>query len=161
MHEDEMEHFTFAVNSRARLDPPVPETYFGNCLALGIASTKSLLLLGEEGFLTGAKLIAEAISDMVHSEGGVLKDAEIWFSKLNEMKGDRILGVNGSPKFSLHDIDFGWGKPKKFEVGFDTGSMSLNGSKDSEGGLEIGLSLPTNKMDAFVNIFADGLKINL
>ncbi|KAM7491598.1 hypothetical protein LguiA_034519 [Lonicera macranthoides] len=161
MHEDEMEHFVFAMNSRARLDPPVPETYFGNCLAPCIASTKSLLLLGEEGFLTGAKLISEAISNMVHSDEGVLKDADKWNSKLDEMKGDRILGINGSPKFSLHDIDFGWGKPKKIEVGFDTGSMSLNGSKDSEGGLEIGLSLPKNTMDAFVIIFADGLKINL
>ncbi|KAM7490521.1 hypothetical protein LguiA_033442 [Lonicera macranthoides] len=157
-HEDEEEHFVFVANARARFDPPLPETYFGNCLAMCFSSSKSIQLLGEEGFLTSAKVIGEAVSNRVHSEDGVLNDADNWISKLDEIKGKRGLSVNGSPKFQLDDIDFGWGKPKKCEVGYDTGSMSLYGSMDSEGGLEVGLSLPKNQMDAFATIFADGLK---
>ena len=30
--ENELEHFGFVADCRARLDPPLPENYFGNCL---------------------------------------------------------------------------------------------------------------------------------
>lgn len=49
--------------------------------------------------------------------------------------------------------------PKRFEYAYNMESVvSLNGCKDSEGGLEIGLSLPMNKMDVFTVIFAEGLR---
>lgn len=57
---------------------------------------------------------------------GVLKYVETWVSKLIKIKEERILCGAGSPKFSIHDLDFGWGKPRGLKLEFNKGSMSLN-----------------------------------
>ncbi|KAL7153236.1 hypothetical protein ABFS83_04G153100 [Erythranthe nasuta] len=62
--------------------------------------------------------------------------------------GMRTVGVSGSPKFDLCDADFGLGRARKLEVVSIDGekySISLSKSNDSEGGLEIGSSLPKDE----------------
>ncbi|KAL0428992.1 UNVERIFIED_CONTAM: Malonyl-coenzyme:anthocyanin 5-O-glucoside-6'''-O-malonyltransferase [Sesamum radiatum] len=112
--DDEPEYFGFAVDTRHRMESPIPATYFGNCVAFVL----------------------------VESTHGYLEEGM------------------GSPKFDLYDTDFGWGRPAKYEsVSIDRdGSVSLCKSREFEGGLEIGVSLPRKKMEAFVAIFVDGLK---
>ncbi|KAL0399898.1 UNVERIFIED_CONTAM: Malonyl-coenzyme:anthocyanin 5-O-glucoside-6'''-O-malonyltransferase [Sesamum radiatum] len=64
--------------------------------------------------------------------------------------------VSGSPKFDLYNADFGWGRARKMEVVYIDGgkhSMFLCKSRDFEGGLEVGLSLPKATMEAFAAIF--------
>ncbi|KAH0778387.1 hypothetical protein KY290_004814 [Solanum tuberosum] len=65
------------------------------------------------------------------------------------------------PKFNLYDVDFGWGRPEKIEIiSIDNSSgisMSISKYKDSDGDLEIGLSLPKIRMTAFAAIFDHGL----
>ncbi|KAM5552208.1 hypothetical protein ABKV19_026865 [Rosa sericea] len=51
----------FTVDCRSRLDPPVPENYFGNCMmgVMGFAEAKELL--GEDGLVVAVTAISETI----------------------------------------------------------------------------------------------------
>ncbi|KAK4382423.1 Phenolic glucoside malonyltransferase 1 [Sesamum angolense] len=125
--EDEPEYFGFAADCRGRLSPPLPAE---------ISGTKT-----------------------VYNEKGILDGAENWPIEFGKLIGKRLFGVAGSPRFDLYDVDYGWGRPNKFEsasIDGDT-SMSLCKSRDFEGGLEIGLSRPKEKLDAFAAIFTKAL----
>ncbi|GFP89537.1 malonyl-coenzyme:anthocyanin 5-o-glucoside-6'''-o-malonyltransferase [Phtheirospermum japonicum] len=155
------EMFVFTVDVRGRVDPPVPENYFGNCLGYGMANVERKELVGDEGFVIAAEGIAEDIKNRVNKKGEVLKGVENWMSGWEKYVGRRVLGVSGSPRFDLYGLDFGWGRARKLEVVSIDGesySMSLCKSNDSDGGLEIGLSLPKDRMEAFSAIFAEGLR---
>ncbi|KAL2496911.1 Coumaroyl-CoA:anthocyanidin 3-O-glucoside-6''-O-coumaroyltransferase 2 [Forsythia ovata] len=158
---DEPEYFSFAVDCRARMNPPVPANYFGNCLGGVIIKRKHQELMEKEGFFIAAEAIAEIIRTKVNKKDEMMKGAENWLVYFAELVGKRVLSVAGSPKFDLYEADYGWGRPKKLEAVSIDGddSISLCKSRDSEGGLEIGLSLTKNKMDAFSAIFASGLGI--
>ncbi|XP_073146654.1 malonyl-coenzyme:anthocyanin 5-O-glucoside-6'''-O-malonyltransferase-like [Henckelia pumila] len=158
--ESRAEYLVFSVDLRARVDPPVPENYLGNCLAPGVAKVGHGVLVGNEGFFLAAEAIADIIQNMANNKGQVLKSAENWLSDFKKMRGGGFLGVSGSPKFDLYDMDFGWGKARKVEVASIDGenhSMSMCKARDCEKGIEIGLSLPSPRMEAFANLFADGL----
>ncbi|GFP89539.1 malonyl-coenzyme:anthocyanin 5-o-glucoside-6'''-o-malonyltransferase, partial [Phtheirospermum japonicum] len=157
---DVLEFLIFAADVRGRVDPPVLENYFGNCLAAGMAKMEHSRLVGEEGFVSVAEVIAEDIKNRVNKKGEALKGAENWMSDMKKFKGMRGVGVAGSPKFDLCDADFGWGRARKLEIVSIDGesySMSLCKCSDSDGGLEVGLSLPKERMEAFGAIFAEGL----
>ncbi|KZV41612.1 anthocyanin 5-aromatic acyltransferase-like [Dorcoceras hygrometricum] len=152
---DETEYFAFAVDARARLNPPVSDNYFGNCLAVAKTASTHRRLKEADGFFTAVKLIGDLISKKVNNRDEILSDVHTWFTDYMVLFGKRLFSVAGSPKFNLYDMDFGWGNPKKHEaVSIDGGpSMSLSKSGQLEGALEIGLSLPKPKMDAFATFF--------
>ncbi|KAL0354125.1 UNVERIFIED_CONTAM: Malonyl-coenzyme:anthocyanin 5-O-glucoside-6'''-O-malonyltransferase [Sesamum angustifolium] len=50
--DDVPESFIFAADIRARIGPPVPAKYFGNCLGGGFVNVEHKQLVGEEGFVT-------------------------------------------------------------------------------------------------------------
>ncbi|KAL0285678.1 UNVERIFIED_CONTAM: Phenolic glucoside malonyltransferase 1 [Sesamum calycinum] len=157
--EDEPEYFGFAADCRGRLSPPLPAEYFGNCLAFVKAESTHGLLKGNDGLLFAAQSVGEAIQKTVYNEKGILDGAENWPIEFGKLIGKRLFGVAGSPRFDLYDVDYGWGRPNKFEsasIDGDT-SMSLCKSRDFEGGLEIGLSRPKEKLDAFAAIFTKAL----
>ncbi|KAL8229518.1 hypothetical protein R6Q57_014418 [Mikania cordata] len=159
---DEYERFVCLANFRSRIDPPLPKTYFGNCVGPCVAIAKRALLAGNEGFLIAVESLGEAIKRTVEIKDGVLKEAELWFEMLCKLpeKIPAKIGVAGTPKLKIYDVDFGFGKPKKYEtISIDcNGSISVNASKDSSEDLEIGLSLPAKQMDAFIDIFNEGLE---
>ncbi|KAL3627657.1 hypothetical protein CASFOL_029020 [Castilleja foliolosa] len=160
--DDESEYFAFVADARSRSNPPLPQTYFGNCLASGfIVESTHGQLKGDEGFLVAVELIGELIRKKANDEKEIFIDVEDWMTNYEGLSGKRVFGVAESTKLDIYGIDYGWGRPKKFEPVFidrDRYSMSLVKSRDFEGGLEIGLSLPISLMDAFAGFFADGLK---
>lgn len=154
------EYFLFPVDARERVDPPVPTNYFGNCVGYGMAKIEHEKIAGEEGFVNAAEVVGEEIINRVHKKNQLLKGAENWVSEMGKFAGIKAMGVSGSPKFDLPNIDFGWGKARKLEVVHIDGekySMSICKSRDFEGGLEIGMSLPPEIMEHFASIFAHGL----
>ncbi|KAF3679340.1 hypothetical protein FXO37_03909 [Capsicum annuum] len=157
--ENGMEFFGCAANCRARLDPPLPSSYFGNCIVAYITKTRHVDLAGNEGFTTAVELIGETIQKRAKDEKFVLTGE--WFKELMAVDTNRLLSIVGSPKLDLYQADFGWGKPEKYEfVGHDVEknvSMSLGKCKDLDGALEVGLWLPKTRMDAFATIFTQGL----
>ncbi|KAL2245801.1 malonyl-coenzyme:anthocyanin 5-O-glucoside-6'''-O-malonyltransferase [Sesamum indicum] len=158
--DDEPEYFGFAADCRGRLNPPLPATYFGNCLAFVKAESTHGLLRGKEGFLVAAESLGLAIQKTVYNEKGILDGAEDWPVEFRKLIGKRLFGVAGSPRFDLYDADYGWGRPKKFEspsIDAET-SMSLCKSRNFEGGLEFGLSRTKKKLDSFAAVFTETLR---
>ncbi|KAM5581193.1 phenolic glucoside malonyltransferase 2 [Rosa sericea] len=144
----------FGVDSRSRLDPPIPATYFGNCIVGRVAVAETKGLLGEDGLVVAVNAITEAVRSL---EKGVLDGAENWVSKfLNFSLYDRIYSIAGSHRFEVYDTDFGWGRPKRVEViSIDkTGAISLSDSKNGGGGVEVGLVLRKQYMEVFDALFA-------
>ena len=71
-----------------------------------------------------------------------------------------MVAVSGSPRFDAYDMDFGFGRPKKFEAVSprEVDSFSIFGCKDNKEDFELGLHLPKANMDAFADIFTNGIK---
>ncbi|CAJ1947170.1 unnamed protein product [Sphenostylis stenocarpa] len=137
--------FIFYIDCRSRLDPPIPATYFGNCVAKQMVVALTKELVGNDGFICALEGISEALNRV--KDEGVLNGAERWVSDMNELLEGRI-STAGSPRFEFYDIDFGWGRPKKVDMALidETGTISLNESRDIRGGIEIGLVLNKREM---------------
>ncbi|KAJ9550192.1 hypothetical protein OSB04_014237 [Centaurea solstitialis] len=109
--EDDVEIFVCAIDWRSRIDPPIPQTYFGNCVGASITpKTKSTILAGEKGFLVAAEVFGKALSETIKDKDGMLKDAETWVKRASEPVPQ--IGVSGTPKVKIYDVDFGWGSRK-------------------------------------------------
>ncbi|KAI3745038.1 hypothetical protein L1987_58138 [Smallanthus sonchifolius] len=157
---DELQLFGFTIDCRARMNPPLPAAYFGNCVGGCMAMEKSAKLTGKEGFGTAAKLIGESLHKTLTDKDGVVKEIESFGDLFANGIPTTTIGVAGTPKLKFYDLDFGWGKAKKIEtISIDyNGSISMNACKEKSEDLEIGVCLPTNEMESFVCIFEDGLK---
>lgn len=163
LDDDTLSHFIAPADCRGRLGLPFPPTYFGNCLAQISGSAKRSELMGSNGIVVAAKAIGRAICKL---ENGPLTGAENSLSHfIEKLKMPSLLvTVAGSPKFRVYDTDFGWGKPKKSEVGhIGHGSFSLNECRDEEGqgGVEIGFVIGRHQLDFFNAIIEQGLNIQL
>ncbi|KAH6809074.1 hypothetical protein C2S51_026857 [Perilla frutescens var. frutescens] len=159
--DDEPEYLTSPVDCRARLHPPLPETYFGNCLVFLRADSTHGRLKGNEGFVAAVEAIVAAIGRIVDSGGGILDGFENQLERDSELIGKRWVPIAGSPRIDHYGGDYGWGSTlSKYEyihIDFD-GAVNLCKARD--GGVEIGLSMPMLKMDAFASQFNKNLLIN-
>ncbi|KAF5778571.1 putative anthocyanin 6''-O-malonyltransferase [Helianthus annuus] len=121
--DDDLERFLCVVDWRSRIHPPLPQTYFGNCVGPCLCTpTKSTLLASNTGFRTAAEVFGKALSETIKNKDALMKDAETWLEKAYEPVP--TIGVSGTPKYKVYDVDFGWGKAKKHE----TPSIDYNGS---------------------------------
>ncbi|OIW17571.1 hypothetical protein TanjilG_08849 [Lupinus angustifolius] len=151
--------FGFAVDCRARLEPPVPENYFGNCVNLHLVDAKPEDYAKEDGYVIVAKKIVSKIKNL--DKKGVLEGVGTLFSKHERRArlGIELIGVAGSSRFGVYETDFGWGRPQKVEITSLDRSLviGMDGSKDGKGGIEVGLVLNKDVMDIFSNLFHAGL----
>ncbi|TQD74371.1 hypothetical protein C1H46_040083 [Malus baccata] len=157
--------FILHVDCRSRLDPPLPPTYFGNCIAGHGVVAKTKDLQGEDGLLVALNAISEVINSL---DKTLFEGAETWVSRilntLLQPSTDRTITTAGSPRFDFYDAaDFGWGRPTKHEiVSIDgTGAISYQKSKNGDGAVEVGLVLEKRYMEAFAYLFAEGLEEKL
>lgn len=158
--DDVIYHFVPVADCRERFEFPIPARYFGNCLAFLFISARRSELMGKDGVVFAAKAIGRKICEL---EKGALVGAENWMSNLNHVvKTGRVLAVAGSPKFGVYETDFGWGRPKKFELVHigAYGSFSLSESRDEEGAIEIGLVIGRDKLNLFNVVFQQCLNVN-
>jgi hypothetical protein len=150
--------FGFPVDCRDRLDHPIPKNYFGNCVSNHIVDTEPEDFIKEDGVVIVAKKIYGKIKNM---DKGVLDGLDTLIFKLMAMIGEGIkgIGVAGSTKFGVYEIDFGFGRPEKVEItSIDRGlTIGLTESKDLKGGVEVGLVLNKHVMDLFHTIFHEGI----
>ncbi|KAI3697400.1 hypothetical protein L6452_30388 [Arctium lappa] len=146
----------FNAGGITRLGYEIPSTYFGNCIAFGRCRALGSQLLGEDGVVFAAKSIGKEIKRL---DKDVLEGAERWICEWDELN----IRVLGSPKVDSYGLDFGWGKADKVEKlssdhhGRVNHVISLTGSRDVEGGMEIGVVLSRAKMKAFTGLFNGGL----
>ncbi|OMO50644.1 Transferase [Corchorus olitorius] len=148
----------FTIDCRPRVNPPVPENYFGNCNTVTGQVMKARDLFDENGFV----LAVEKVSDMVKETlaKGVLEGVEnklafiLGFSD-EMMKSIQAISVAGSPRFEVYGCDFGWGKPLKVAiVSIDKNeAISMAESRDGSRGVEVGLALKKHDMYNFSSLF--------
>uniref|UniRef100_A0ACD5VVR3 Uncharacterized protein n=1 Tax=Avena sativa TaxID=4498 RepID=A0ACD5VVR3_AVESA len=154
-------HMLFSAECRSRLTPPLPAEYFGNCLrpCFVEAATSELLLAG--GVAAAAAAIGSAIREM---ERGVLEGAEGWLGKVLSVLPQRPMSVGGSPRHGVYEgTDFGWGRPCQVDmvsIEKTPGTVSLAEDPEGEGGVEVGVVLPPDAMEAFSACFTDLVRLN-
>lgn len=153
---NEIDYFGFLANCRARHDPPLPDSYFGNCVGMCCVGVRRDELAGEDGAVVAAEAIWTVIKNL---DKGMFDGVENWIKDIVYYASMNVLTVAGSPKQGIYEVDFGWGRPRKMDVISieRTGALSLAETKDGEGGIEVGLVLPIDEMVKMVSIFAAGL----
>ncbi|KAJ4971218.1 hypothetical protein NE237_004317 [Protea cynaroides] len=150
-----MTRFVVTIDSRARLDPPILETYLGNCIRPCVVIAKKTDLI-RGGVAMAAQMIGAAIREL---DKGILGGFENSVSDLLELQSGRILSNAGSPQLEFYKTDFGFGRLKKVEMASidKTGAMFLKESSSGDGGYEFDFVLNREEMDAFVSVFNGGL----
>ncbi|KAJ3692232.1 hypothetical protein LUZ60_012582 [Juncus effusus] len=145
----------FTADFRARVQPPLPPMYFGNCVGACISQIEFDDLISENGLFLTAEAIGKSIEGL-----SVGKLRENWIKALELFSNPPcLLTTAGSPKFRVYDVDFGWGKPIRVDI-FSvskSGALATAESRDVQGGVEIGLALPQHVMDCFKKYFVSGL----
>lgn len=104
--------FEVSINMREKVNPPLPEGYFGNAIYPVTVTIKTGQLL-EHGFGWAALQINESIASHDHEKlkciyENWMKDPEI--QKLDELPSNYFM-LHNSPRFNFFKYDFGWGKP--------------------------------------------------
>ncbi|ESQ32555.1 hypothetical protein EUTSA_v10004190mg [Eutrema salsugineum] len=150
--------FIYAADFRSRLNKPVPENYFGNCVfPIGFFGYKAGLFLGEDGFVN----TVEILSDSVRGLGPIEKACELYIDGTKRVEpGTQLGSISGSNQFGSYTSDFGWGKPTRSEnVSIDRNeAFSMSERRDESGGVEVGLCLKKSEMDTFISLFHNGLE---
>ncbi|CAN1844046.1 Coumaroyl-CoA:anthocyanidin 3-O-glucoside-6''-O-coumaroyltransferase 1 [Linum perenne] len=167
--DDKISSYVFPADSRGRMEPKVPATYFGNCLGGVGVSLRQGDLLRDGGFAIAAEEIAAKIAEMESGSGG--GDGgdlpTVYGVRVGKRKSERVkkfgkmVLVAGSPKLRVYETDFGWGRPRKSEpVHIDfSGAVHFSDPRDVErGGIEFGLALKKEEMDVFIAGFEQQLK---
>ncbi|KAK3119833.1 hypothetical protein QOZ80_9AG0676010 [Eleusine coracana subsp. coracana] len=136
----------FSVDHRPRMNPPLPEKFLGNCVGAAVAFASGSEL-AEPGATGLSATCAAAITDA--TSGSVTEVAP----------GMSVLSVAGSPRFRVYELDFRFGRPVKVDVVSvaRTGAVAVAESRVGDGGMEVGLALPPDGMDAFWKCFADAV----
>jgi len=150
--------FIFGMDCRSRLDPSISTMYIGNCIAGQKIVFETKNLIGKNGFVNALEGINKALNGV--KDVGVLNGAENWISNMSSGMEGKIYSIAGSPRFEFYSIDFGFGKPKKVDmISTDkSGAFSLSESRNNNGGIEIGLALSKEEMEAFSTLFVQGLE---
>ncbi|KAK9137135.1 hypothetical protein Sjap_007729 [Stephania japonica] len=151
---------SFAADCRSRLDPPIPPTYFGNCVIFVQVNANREDIVGENGLLVALDAIMKEVRGL---GDGVIRNLEGRLLDMVSRGPHRFDAIVGSTHFGAYKLDFGWGKPKKveFTTVARTGAIffadSRNGDDDRDG-VEISLARCKEEMDAFALSFLEGLK---
>lgn len=152
-HEDRAVYFGFAADCRTRVEPPVPDAYFGNLLSGVFCEAGGAEIGGADGLATASKVIHAGIQTL--NQGGPVKGLRNIFGKYAELSGHVMLSVAGSPRLRVYEANFGCGPPKKVEVLSieESGAFSLAESREGAGGLEIGIAGPVLEVERFGHFF--------
>ncbi|KAG4173662.1 hypothetical protein ERO13_A11G073100v2 [Gossypium hirsutum] len=156
---DRIACLAFTADCRSRLDPPISETYFGNCNVVPSDISKARGYMDfENGFAFGAEKVSNMVKGL--KEKGVFEGAKDrltpFFELAKEAAGSvQMITVAGSPRFDLYETDFGWGRAwKVVVVSIDKNeAISMAESRDEKRGIEVGLALKKPEMERLLNVF--------
>lgn len=135
------------------MSPPIPSSYFGNCLGLCFVEAKRRHLTAA----SASAAIWRVITGLAE-QGRALRGARGWVRGAREYAAARAVTVAGSPKLGVYaaaDLGATWGSAPEGgdSVGGADGALALaesgrRGDRDG-GGIEVGVALPRAEMEAF------------
>ncbi|KAI3974983.1 hypothetical protein MKX01_005094 [Papaver californicum] len=146
------------MNTRTKVMPPFPETYFGNSILWGLATPKEGELL-EKGFGFLASLLKEVVNSQNFEKSRSF--IESWIEKPFILgSGDDIPGIfsnmfmaRSSQWFNMYGNDFGWGRPIAIKTGTNGKSyrITIVSPGPVEGSVDIEICLPVEVFKAMEN----------
>ncbi|XP_078427606.1 phenolic glucoside malonyltransferase 1-like [Wolffia australiana] len=147
--------FGFVFDARARLAPPLPAAYFGNCLGITTGGCSAGKLAGEDGWVEASKEVWSSVEGLKWKEPEKISVDCIGALLAREPVG--LLTVAGSPWLGMYQVDFGWGRPRKVEIISieSTSAVSVAEWGEAGRGLEIGMALSEDLMTEFSANVAD------
>ncbi|VVB05236.1 unnamed protein product [Arabis nemorensis] len=152
--------FIFGGDFRERLDPPLPTTYFGNCLfTTGSYKQKAAEFAGENGLVTAVEILSDLVKGL--SSPGIIETIAQGFAIVFDSIGEssQFGSVGMSNKFGLYESDFGWGRPVKVDfLSIRGDGISLAERREESGGVEIGMCMNKNELDLVFSCFNNGLQ---
>ncbi|CAN0916587.1 Malonyl-CoA:anthocyanidin 5-O-glucoside-6''-O-malonyltransferase [Linum grandiflorum] len=156
--------FGFMADCRSRLDPPLPANYFGNCVVgVPVPAMKIEDLVHDGGVARVALKLIETIKKVDHNalegaHGKLGRLIHLVLTTTKDQQGLVGIGVAGSPRLRVYDVDFGFGRPEKVEItSIDRSSaISMAESGDGSGGVEIGVIMLSHEMEKFASFFDMG-----
>ncbi|KAK1256582.1 Malonyl-CoA:anthocyanidin 5-O-glucoside-6''-O-malonyltransferase [Acorus gramineus] len=158
--EDGVSTMFFMADCRSRVDPPIPQGFFGNCVK--VCNTKSNVADLSVGEGHGFRFACDAIERTIKEETSEpFRGCEEWVQRLLAGLPDhgRIVNFAGSHRFGFYKADFGWGRPSRVEFVSmpNEGAVVMNDARDDEGGVQLSLTLPPHDMEVFATMFLDGM----
>ncbi|KFK29938.1 hypothetical protein AALP_AA7G197800 [Arabis alpina] len=152
--------FALIGDFRTRLDPPLPATYFGNCITtVGCYKRKAAEFVGEKGFVTAVELMSDLVKSL--SSPGMIETIAQRVTAFYDCIGEssQLGTVAGSNRDGVYELDFGWGRPIKVDVISIRGeAISMADTRDESGGVEIGICMNKTEMDIVFSLFNNGLQ---
>eukprot|EP00253_Pinus_taeda_P025509 PITA_25509 len=149
--EKESVYFRVPIDFRGQVKPPLPPTYFGNCICRGISETTAKQLL-EEDIVFAAILIQELIFSCgiaVHINNFVdFIESHLGCRNINPILGnlcnDYIVMTFMSLKFRVSEIDHGWGRPLSVQAASlkEIGRMKLFLGREGGKCIDVSTKLP-------------------
>ncbi|CAK9179212.1 unnamed protein product [Ilex paraguariensis] len=140
-----------AINNRTRLDPPLPEDYFGNSIQTvrGITTAGELL---EHGLGWAAWLLHQAVAS--HSDKMARGWIESWLEspfiyQLGQFFDPCSIMMGSSPRFDMYGNQFGLGKAVGIRSGYANkfdGKVSLYPGREGGGSMDLEVCLSPDFM---------------
>ncbi|TVU09561.1 hypothetical protein EJB05_43044 [Eragrostis curvula] len=152
------------IDMRARLAPPLPETYFGNAVVRASVSARVGDLLpggGALGLAAAARRVRAATGhsdEYARSVVDHLETADMGALPRGGIPGTdlRVISWLGMPSY---DADFGWGEPALLAPAlmYYTGFVYLLSCPGKGGGVAVAVALEPDRMDRFKELFFEEL----
>ncbi|KAF8724075.1 hypothetical protein HU200_021088 [Digitaria exilis] len=145
----------FHGDCRRRLDPPVSDGYFGNCIRGYVAEATAGDLDGGGGVVGAARAIRKAVDEFVARP---LDEIDAWFDRADALwREPGLVAMVASPRFLPYSTDLGWGAPSRVEYVSESapeGMVVVTGGR-TDGSVQVSACLRPVHMQAFTSLILD------
>ncbi|KAJ4701725.1 HXXXD-type acyl-transferase family protein [Melia azedarach] len=142
-----------AINNRSRLEPPLPQEYFGNSIQTvrGVTTAGELL---EHDLGWAAWKLHQAVVN--HTDKNVREWLDAWWAspflyKLDQFFDPCSIMMGSSPRFNKYGNEFGLGKAVALRSGYAhkfDGKVSAYPGHEGGGSMDLEICLPPHSMSA-------------